>query len=219
MEREYNVLELEKKLTEARKKYCASAGTEWVGLVIMLKILSENYAAEKKLDKASKYIREATSIIEQNQINNTTSLLNPTTHCGSFYDEINYWTSRLANSNKTINNKKDLLDYAKTVNTLCTFLRPAGMSDVALIKCEEVLQVLLSQNLAYEDDAEMMYITIVILIKTTLCAVETRKESLASKYGILPLLYLSEFFEKRKIETSFNWPYIIELCKELISKV
>ena len=48
MEREYNVLELEKKLTEARKKYCASAGTEWVGLVIMLKILSENYAAEKK---------------------------------------------------------------------------------------------------------------------------------------------------------------------------
>lgn len=216
---EYNVLELEKKLIEARKRYCASEGTEWVGLVIMLKVLSETYATEKKIDKASKCIREATAIIEQNQINSVTPLLEPVTHCGPFFDEINYWTRRLGNRDKTINNKKDLLDYAKTVNTLCTFLRPAGMSDVALIKCEEVLRVLLSQNHAYEDDAEMMYITIVILIKTTLCALETRKESLASKYCILPLLYLAEFLEKRKVETSFNWPYIIELCKELISKV
>ena len=60
--------------------------------------------------------------------------------------------------------------------------------------------------------------TIVILLKASICALDAGKDEIAREYSTYPLLYLAENSHRLKEDSSIDWEYVRQLCKDLIYK-
>lgn len=214
----YNITELETTAKKARNKYHSSNGSNWLGIVVVLKTLSDAYAAENRIEEASGCVKEADEIIEQQKQKLKFSLFVSETRPinESYFKSISYWM----NMAEVCTASKEWEDYpskyAKTVNSLCDFLCAAGQYDVALLQYEEALQALYPKTKMDSDDPDLVYMTLVLLLKTAICAKELGDGKLSQKYTIMSFNYLAENTEKKTVDTSVDWQYVSELCRKMM---
>lgn len=216
---EKNTIEtLEKEVIDIRTSYKKSGGAEWLRLVVVLKVLIQKYTSQQKFEKAAKCKIEVEEILNNVQ-NRTVMPLQDCLCCetmNTYYKEISEWSAAVEKSKKELNEKGLITNYVNAVNTLCKYLCLARHYQVALLKYEEVLQILLSTPFSKDDDSDRLYITIVIFLSSAICAREIGKEDIARYYSVYPLLYLTKNMDK--INPYTCWSYVAELCSKIINK-
>lgn len=216
-----NIKELVDEVTIARSRFQESDGIEWVRLVLALKTLSKTYRTHDMYDKAVECDRESNQILYKIQERTVSPVYisGDTEPVLDLFDETYQWVEKVEESRKDLENGGSPIIYAKTINALCEYLCMSGQSQIALLKYEEALHILLSKAEGHDLESEQAYLIIVILLKASECALDLGKELLSRSYSVYPLLYLAENVEKEGWNSSYiNWSYVADLCKSLINK-
>lgn len=220
MEKGYSIRELEQAALDAREAFIQSEEAEWTKLVITLRALSEAYLSESKINDATKSRQEADQILSKrhkvatfnlSKANNRGSIV-------SFWDPISYWTIQEEKSRKDYQNGGSIAKYAKVVNALCEYLSLAEQYDIALELYRSVLTELRPDAQREGQEKGATYMTIVIMLKASICALDAGKDEISREYSTYPLLYLAENSNCIKEDSSIDWEYVRQLCKDLINK-
>ena len=217
----YNIQELEAEVGSAKSRYHSSNGSEWIRAVVSLKALSDAYVSENRLEEASECIKDADVIIEQQKHKFKLPLVDWTQKplINSYFGEICYWVNKVEECKDALGEDSFQIKYAKTVNALCEFLCLAGQYDVALLQYEEVLRTILPPKNERIENPDSVYMVLVLLLKTAICAKETGNDTLSQKYSIMPFFCLAGFSMGKNNDLSIDWQYLTELCGELMGKI
>lgn len=216
-----HIVDLESKAKIAKRNYESSQGKEWVSHVLALKALSYAYSMGNRPKDATTCARKADIILKQEKVNIVASLFDSNTNASliKYYDKIIYWEHKVGERKSVLGTEDSYLNYAKAVNALCEFLRLAGQSDIALLLYEDALQIIFPKISSNNHDLNEIYITLIMLLQASLCAIESGNITISRKYCVLPLLILAERSELWYNNKIINWDYIIDLSKELIEKI
>lgn len=136
----------------------------------------------------------------------------------SFWGPISYWTIQEEKSRKDYQNGGSIAKYAKVVNALCEYLSLAEQYDIALELYRSVLTELRPDAQREGQEKGATYMTIVIMLKASICALDAGKDEISREYSTYPLLYLAENSNRIKEDSSIDWEYVRQLCKDLINK-
>ena len=134
------------------------------------------------------------------------------------YESISYWSAQVGKLRKEYQNGGSAAKYAKAVNVLCDFLSLAKQYDIALVLLGTILQALHSDKKNECQVSGTAYMTIVLLLKASICALNAGRVKLSMEYSTYPLLFLAENSNQILHDTSIDWDYVKQLCNELINK-
>lgn len=217
MEKNYTIEILEEEADAIRSSYAKSGGIEWVRLVITLKALIEEYTSEKMFDKVAICNKEIDSVLKLVHDNRAVPLSVPqfSESVNTYYDEISEWAAKSEQCKNELGLNVSYAQYANSINGLCNYLCLAKQYDIALLKYEEALQILLSISIPNGDE-EYIFNTIVILLKASICALEVGNNTLSRHYGIYSLQFLTENMTKCNSFSKVRWSYVAELCEKMI---
>jgi len=217
MKKNYTIEILEEEADSIRSSYAKSGGIEWVRLVIALKALIEEYTSEKMFDKVAICNKEIDSVLKLVHDNRAVPLSEPqfSESVNTYYDEINDWAAKSEQCKNELGINVSYAQYANTINGLCNYLCLAKQYDIALLKYEEALQILLSKPIP-DDDEDYIFNTIVLLLKASNCALELGDNTLSRNYSVYSLQFLAENVTKCNLFSKVRWDYVAELCEKLV---
>lgn len=218
MDKNYTTELLEEEARKARELYDMSHGSEWLQLIITLKALIEKYTSNKQFEKAFVYNKEIEDVLNSTPKMNVAQLSSQVHYniVNKYYDEIREWSTKAEKYKKELNHGVSCTNYANTIYSLCEYLCLVGLNDIAFLKYEEAIQILLSEPFNLEDDQDRLYTTIVTFLKASICADKIGKDNLARFYSVYSLFYLTKNIDKLNPYTC--WNYVTELCNEIINK-
>ena len=218
MDKKYTIEILEEEAAIIRASYRESEGTEWVRLVITLKALIEEYASEKQYDKVVICSKEVDEVLSKVQVKKILPLDKPkhSESLNAYYGEISEWAKKVELCRSDLGEGGSFTNYANSIIALCGYLRLARQQDIALVKYEEAIQILLSSPLENEKHEDRIYTTILLFLNASISAHEIGDEKLSKRYGVYSLLYLVENADINDWGALMNRDYIVELCNNLI---
>ena len=215
-----NIEALKLDVEQAHSGYLNSDGKEWLKYILVLKMLYSAYCANNMLQNARDCRKELSSVMSraQNKIPNPIPEGNNSVADSVAFEEILFWAGKEEECRKELEKGGSVNTYAKVINALCEYLCLAGERELALMKYEEVLGVLMEDDNNEKEAEDELYLIMVIMLKISECSREIRDENLSRYYSVYPLLYYAQKAGKgQAVSETINWEYIAELCKPLVA--
>lgn len=210
--------ELESDVEIAREAYNASNNKDWLCYVVSLKALSKAYKFDNQIGKALHCDREVQMVMEGKHmyIESVFSDSAEEDISSENYEKVIEWAERVAECREAIADGYPATEYAKGVLALGEYLLMVQMPEVALVIYDESLQIILPASERNPDDTDIDYYVVVVMLKAAHCAMISKHKLLLKNYSLASLYYIANRLSGRKPYNFQEWPYVTQLCKELI---
>ena len=212
---------LETEVEMAKEAYMASNNEDWLGYVVSLKALSEAYKSDNQIGKSLRCDREVQNVLEGKNMymESMFTQLSEVDISSENFAKISEWAERVAECKKALSDGYPVTEYAKGVIALGEYLLLAQMPDVALVVFDEALGIILPASENNPDDTNIDYYAVVVMLRAAHCAMISKHKLLFKNYSLASLYYLANRLSGREPYNFQEWPYVTQLCKELIDKI